>query len=68
MTNVSNKIFPILFADETTILIECNTLDVIITSFNSEQINTWIKSDKLSIHVTKTHYIWYFTMPEEIQP
>ena len=32
MTNVSNNIFPILFADDTTVLIEGNNLDVIITS------------------------------------
>ena len=36
MTNVSNKIFPILFADDTTVFIEGNNLDVIITSLNSE--------------------------------
>ena len=42
MNYVSNKIFPILFADDTTVLIEDNNLDVIITSLNSEfdQTNT----------------------------
>ena len=55
MTNVSNKIFPILFADDTTVLIEGNNLDVIITSLNSEL--DWIKSNKLSLNVTKTHYM-----------
>ena len=47
MTNVSNKIFPILFADDTTVHIEGNNLDVIITSLNSEleRINTWLKSN-----------------------
>ena len=47
MNNVSNKIFPILFADDTTVLIEGNNLDVISTSLNSEldRINTWLKSN-----------------------
>ena len=36
MNNVSNNIFPILLADDTTVLIEGNNLDVIITSLNSE--------------------------------
>ena len=59
MNNVSNKIFPILFADDTTVLIECNNLDVIITSLNSEldRINAWLKSNKLSLNVDKTHYM-----------
>ena len=52
MDNVSKKIFPILFADDTTVLIEGNNLDVIITSLNSEldRINTWLKSNKLSLN------------------
>ena len=56
MTNVSNKIFPILFSDDNTVLIEGNTLDVIITSLNSEldRINTCLKSNELSLNVTKT--------------
>ena len=59
MNNVSNKIFPILFADDTTVLIEGNNLDVIITSLNSEldRINTWLKSNKSSLNVTKTQYM-----------
>ena len=59
MDNVSKKIFPILFADDTTVLIEGNNLDVIIVSLNSEldRINTWLKSNKLSLNVTKTHYM-----------
>ena len=57
--NVSNKIFPILFSDDTTVLIEGNNLDVVITSLNSElnRINTWLKSNTLSLNVTKTHYM-----------
>ena len=35
MTNVSNKIFPILSADDTTVLIDDNNLNVSITSLNS---------------------------------
>ena len=35
MDNVSKNIFPILSADDTTVLIEGNNLDVIITSLSS---------------------------------
>ena len=63
MTDVSNKIVPILFANDTTVLIEDNNLDVIITSLNNEpdQINALLKSNKLSLNVTK-HIKWYFNM------
>ena len=49
VTNVSNNIFPILLADDTTVLIEGNKLDVIITSLNNEldQIYTCLKYNKL---------------------
>ena len=59
MINVSNKIFPILFADDTTVLIEGNNLDVIIKSLNSEldRINSWLQSSKLSLNMTKTQYM-----------
>ena len=65
MTNISNKIFPILFAGDTTVLIEDNNLDMIITSLNSElyRINTWLKYNELYLNVTK-HIIWCFTVLE----
>ena len=56
-TNVSNKIIPLLFAEDTTVLIEGNNLDVIITNSELDRINTWLKSNKLSLNVTKTHYM-----------
>ena len=47
MTNASYKIFPFLFADDTTVLIEGNNLDVIITSLDSklDRINKNIKKN-----------------------
>ena len=62
MNNVSKNIFPILFADDTTVLIEGNNLDVINTSLNSEldRINTWLKSNNVSLNVTKTHYMVFY--------
>ena len=40
-------------------LIEGNNLDVIIASLNSkiDKINTWLRANKLSLNVTKTHYM-----------
>ena len=42
-------------------IIEGNNIDVISTSLNSEldQINTWLKSNNLSLNVTKAHYMGF---------
>ena len=57
ISEVSNKIFPILLADDTTILMEGNSIHNVIASLNIElhKLNVWLKANKLSINVAKTH-------------
>ena len=59
ISDVSNKIFPILFADDTTILMEGNSIHNVIASHNIElhKLNVWLKANKLSINVAKTHFM-----------
>ena len=59
ISEVSNKIFPILFADDTTILMEGNSIHNVIASLNIElhKLNVWLKANKLSINVAKTHFM-----------
>ena len=59
LPNVTNKLFPILFADDTTLLIEGSNIHNIITSLNNElnSLNVWLGTNKLSINVSKTHYM-----------
>ena len=59
LAGVSEKLFTILFADNTTILIEGTQVNSIITSLNSElaKLTDWFKANKLSINVSKTHYM-----------
>ena len=59
LADVSDKLFTILFADDTTILIEGNNLHSLINSLNNEleKLNIWLKSNKLSLNVSKTHYM-----------
>ena len=59
LAGVSEKLFTILFADDTTILIEGTQVNSIITSLNSElaKLTDWLKANKLSINVSKTHYM-----------
>ena len=55
LADVSDKLFTILFADDTTILIEGNDLHSLINSLNYEleKLNIWLKSNKLSLNVSK---------------
>ena len=59
LAGVSEKLFTILFADDTTILIEGTQVNLMITSLHSElaKLTDWLKANKLSINVSKTHYM-----------
>ena len=58
MAGVSGKLFTLLFADDTTILIEGTQINSMITSLNSELAKlTDSGANKLSINVSKTHYM-----------
>ena len=56
---VYNNIFPTLFTDDTTILMEGNNIHNVTASLNIElhKLNVWLKVNKLSINVAKTHFI-----------
>ena len=53
------KFVSILFADDTTILFEGDNFHSIITSLNYElgKLIIWLNANKLSINVSKTHYM-----------
>ena len=58
ISEVSNRIFPILFADDSTILMEGNSIHNVIASVNIELHElVWLKSNKLPINVAKTHFM-----------
>ena len=59
LAGVSEKLFTILFADNTTILIEGTQVNSMIPSLNSDlaKLTDWLKANKLSINVSKTHYM-----------
>ena len=59
MAGVSEKLFTILFADDTTILIEGTHVNSMITSLNYElaKLTDWLKANNLLINVSKTHYM-----------
>ena len=59
LPKISNKFVLILFADDTTILLEGNNIHSIVTSLNYEldKLVIWLNANKLSINVSKTHYM-----------
>ena len=59
LPKVSNKFVSILFADDTTIHLEGNNIHSIVTSLNYEldKLVIWLNANKLSINVSKTHYM-----------
>ena len=55
----SDILFPILFADDTTVLIEDHIYNDIIKILNNElyKIDTWLWANNLTININKTHYM-----------
>ena len=57
--NVSRLLFTILYADDTSVLLNGKSLNLIIEIVNSELqlLSTWLKSNKLSLNTTKSYYV-----------
>ena len=57
--NVSRLLFTILYADDTSVLVNGKSLNLIIEIVNSELqlLSTWLKSNKLSLNTTKSYYV-----------
>ena len=56
--NVSQLLFTVLYADDTSVLVNGKSLNLIIETVNSELqlVSTWLKSNKLSLNTTKSYY------------
>ena len=48
-----------MYADDTSVIMRGNDLESLIQSVNSELclLNTWLKTNKLSLNVNKTYYL-----------
>ena len=55
----SDKIFSLLFADDSNLFLSGKDPNVLITSMNTEMIKVvdWLKLNKLSLNLKKTHFI-----------
>ena len=59
LANVSENLFSILFADDTTVLIGGTNINTMIATLNCElaKLTEWLNANKLSINVFKSHYM-----------
>ena len=59
LTNTSNLLEFILFADDTTILYSHPNIDNQINCINEElkEVSNWFKANKLSVNASKTNYM-----------
>ena len=59
LTNVSDDLFPILFADDTSVYIEADKESDLIKTLNEElaKLNIWLNANKLTINIAKCHYM-----------
>ena len=69
LPNVCKSTNPVLYADDTNLFINGNNLIDLQTAINRElaEISTWLKINKLSLNVKKTHHM-IFTHKRKIQP
>jgi hypothetical protein len=68
ITNVSDTIFPIIFADDTNIFLTGKNIDEIILNMNYELQNIvkWLNANKLSLNVGKTQYMIFRSQKTKI--
>ena len=59
LANVSENLSSILFADDTTVLIEDANINTMIATLNCElaKLTEWLNANKLLINVSKSHYM-----------
>ena len=68
LANVSNVLFPILFADVTSVYIEADKKLDLIKTLNKElaKLNIWSNANKLTINIAKSHHMVISSRQEEI--
>ena len=59
LSNVTDALFQILFADDTSVYIEAKNESMVISILNDElaNINIWLKANKLTLSLDKFHYM-----------
>ena len=61
MASVSDALYPILFADDSNVFLSGRNCNNLISTMNFElvKITEWLESNRLSLNVSKTHYMLF---------
>ena len=61
ISKVSNKIHPVLFADDSNFFIQGKNLSEMVSTLNNELVSLvyWINANKLSLNIEKTNFILF---------
>ena len=64
------KTLPFLFADDTNLFINGKNLQILCSDLNDEldNISTWLKVNKLSLNIKKTHFIVFTSKKNKVGP
>ena len=72
LPNAATNLFSVLYADDTNMFASGKDMNNLVSNLNSTllTVSDWLKANKLSINVKKTHYmVWYprsFTMDRSL--
>lgn len=66
----ATKLFSLLYADDTTLFSDSDSLEVLINQTNSEllKIEKWFLANRLTLHPAKTRYILFTNSKQPIPP
>ena len=69
LVDVSTVLTPIIFADDTNVFIKGTSVDTLMNTMNTElnKIYQWLNTNKLSLNISKTHYIIFKSKNRVIQ-
>ena len=55
LSNISESLTSILFADDTTVIVESDA--IALMNLELIKLNIWLQANKLTLNTTKTHYM-----------
>ena len=68
-SRASELLFSILFADDTTVIIEGQTYNNRILTLNTElkNLDVWLQANKLILNTAKTHYMVFIEQDKNLK-
>jgi hypothetical protein len=68
LPDICKKCFPIFFADDSNLFLSGKDPEMLIATINNEMLNVvqWLNTNKLSLNVSKTHFILFKTRRKNV--